>query len=165
MVEVNIAEVVAEVRAAFDRYNRAVDDNDVAVMNEMFWDSPHTVRYGRAENLYGSAEIVAYRTTRKTKIERSYPRTVITTFGRDFAITWTENVPQGFGGARPAEPNVSAHRPGLAHRRGACQQHGGGLEPEISSVRATVLVGRKKRSHFDHLRLTLGFRPTRNTCG
>ena len=84
MVEVNISEGVAEVRAAFDRYNRAVDDNDVAVMNEMFWDSPHTVRYGRAENLYGSAEIAAYRTTRKTKIERSYPRTVMTTFGRRF---------------------------------------------------------------------------------
>ena len=92
---VNISEVVAEVRAAFDRYNRAVDDNDVAVMNEMFWDSPHTVRYGRAENLYGSAEIVAYRTTRKTKIERSYPRTVITTFGRDFAIAWTETCLKG----------------------------------------------------------------------
>ena len=95
MVEINISEVVAEVRAAFDRYNRAVDDNDVAVTNEMFWDSPHTVRYGRAENLYGSAEIAAYRTTRKTKIERSYPRTVITTFGRDFAIAWTETCLKG----------------------------------------------------------------------
>lgn len=90
MLEVNISEVVTEVRAAFDRYNRAVDDNDVAVMNEMFWDSPHSVRYGRAENLYGHAEIAAYRTSRKTKIERSYPRTVVTTFGLDFAIAWTE---------------------------------------------------------------------------
>lgn len=90
MLEVNISEVVAEVRAAFDRYNRAVDYNDVEVMNEMFWDSPHTVRYGRAENLYGHAEIAAYRTIRKTNIERSYPRTVITSFGRDFAIAWTE---------------------------------------------------------------------------
>lgn len=90
MLEVNISEVVAEVRAAFDRYNRAVDENDVEVMNEMFWNSPHTVRYGRAENLYGHTEIAAYRTNRKTKIERSYPRTVITTFGRDFAIAWTE---------------------------------------------------------------------------
>jgi hypothetical protein len=90
MLDVNISEVVTEVRAAFDRYNRAVDDNDVAVLKEMFWDSPHTVRYGRAENLYSHAEIAAYRTSRKTKIERSYPRTVVTTFGRDFAIAWTE---------------------------------------------------------------------------
>jgi Protein of unknown function (DUF3225) len=95
MLEVNISEVVAEVSAAFDQYNRAVDDNDVEVMNEMFWDSPHTVRYGRAENLYGHAEIAAYRTSRKTKIERSYPRTVITTFGRDFAIAWTETCLKG----------------------------------------------------------------------
>jgi hypothetical protein len=64
-------------------------------MNEMFWDSPHTVRCGRAENLYGHAEIAAYRTTRKTKIERSYPRTLITTFGRDFAIAWTETCIKG----------------------------------------------------------------------
>ena len=164
MVEVNISEVVAEVWAAFDRYNRAVDDNDVAVMNEMFWDSPHTVRYGRAENLYGSAEIAAYRTTRKTKIERSYPRTVITTFGRDFAIAWTETClrvwPRSAGrakrGCAPTGVGASSRRMSATWRR---------LEPEISSVRATMLVGRKKRSHFDHLRLTLGFRPTRNTHG
>ena len=95
MLEVNIPEVIAEVRAAFNRYNRAVDDNDVSVMNEMFWDSPNTVRYGRAENLYGHDGIAAYRTTRKTKIERSYPRTAITTFGRDFAIAWTETCIKG----------------------------------------------------------------------
>ena len=45
---------------------------------------------GRAENLYGHADIAVYRTSRKTKIERSYPRTVITIFGHDFAIAWTE---------------------------------------------------------------------------
>ena len=95
MLEVNISEVVADVRVVFDRYNRAVDDNDVAVMNEMFWDSPHTVRYGRAENLYGHGDIAVYCTTRKTRIERSYPRTVITSFGRDFAIAWTETCNKG----------------------------------------------------------------------
>ena len=90
MLEINIPDVVAEVHAAWVRYNRAVDDNDVAVMNELFWDSPHTVRYGRTENLYGHAEIAAYRGLRKTKLERSYPRAVITTFGRDFATASTE---------------------------------------------------------------------------
>ena len=95
MLEVNIPEVVDEVRAAFERYNRAVDDNEVAVMNELFWDSPHTVRYGRAENLYGHAEIAAYRTLRKTRLDRSYPRTVITTFGRDFAFAFTETRTRG----------------------------------------------------------------------
>ena len=95
MLEINIPDVVAEVRAAWVRYNRAVDDNDVAVMNELFWDSPHTVRYGRTENLYGHAEIAAYRGLRKTKLERSYPRAVITTFGRDFGFAWTENRTKG----------------------------------------------------------------------
>jgi len=95
MLEINIPEVVAEVRAAFYRYNRAVDDNDVAVMNELFWNSPHTVRYGRAENLYGHAEIAAYRTVRKTKLDRSYPRPVITSFGRDFAFAFTETRTKG----------------------------------------------------------------------
>jgi len=95
MLEVNIPEVVAEVQAAFERYNRAVDDNDVAVMNELFWDSPHTVRYGRAENLYGHVEIAAYRAIRKTRLDRSYPRTAITTFGRDFAFAFTETRTSG----------------------------------------------------------------------
>jgi len=71
-------------RKQFEGY-QTVDDNDVAVMNELFWNSPHTVRYGRAENLYGHAEIAAYRTVRKTKLD-----TVITTFGRDFAFAFTE---------------------------------------------------------------------------
>src|SRR5215510_9242320 len=100
MLEVNIPEVIAEMRAAFDRYNRAVDDNDVAVMNEMFWDSPHTVRYGRAENLYGHAEIAAYRTMRKTNIERSYPRTVITR--PRFRDRLDRDTHQRLGRARPA---------------------------------------------------------------
>lgn len=98
MLEINIPEVVAEVRAAWERYNRAVNDNDVAVMNELFWASPHTVRYGVTENLYGHAEIAAYRTVRKNKLDRSYPRSVITTFGRDFAFAWTET--QTAGSAR-----------------------------------------------------------------
>ncbi len=90
MQEINNPDVVAEVRAAFERYNRAVNDNDAAVMNELFGASPHTVRYGPAENLYGHAAIAAYRTARKTTLDRSYPRTVITTFGRDFAFAFTE---------------------------------------------------------------------------
>ena len=98
MLKVNIPEVLEEVRAAFDRYNRAVDENDIDVMNELFWDSPHTVRYGRTENLYGHDDIAAYRTIRKTTIERSYPRTVITSFGRDFAIAWTEARIKGSAG-------------------------------------------------------------------
>jgi hypothetical protein len=86
-MELNLPDVVAEVTAAFERYERALNANDVAVLDETFWASPHTVRYGLAENLYGRDEILAFRKGRPVKdVEpRRLLRTVITTFGRDFA--------------------------------------------------------------------------------
>ena len=62
--EINLPEVVAEVQAVFDRYERALVGNDVAVLTELFWHSPHTVRYGIAENLMGWDAIVAFRQAR-----------------------------------------------------------------------------------------------------
>jgi hypothetical protein len=90
MIEINIPEVVAEVTAAWERYNRALNANDVAVMDELFWDTPLTVRYGAAENLYGHAEIAQFRGARKGPIDRMIGRAVITTFGRDFATAFCE---------------------------------------------------------------------------
>ncbi len=87
---VNIPEVVAELRAAFDRYEQALMANDVAVLDALFWDSPHTIRYGGGENLYGSAEIQAFRGARSPfGLDRDLARTVITTFGRDFGTAST----------------------------------------------------------------------------
>jgi hypothetical protein len=89
-VEINIPEIVAEVSAAFDRYEKALTSNDVAVLDGAFWDSPLTIRYGAAENLYGFAEIAAFRAARPSVgLERSIERTVITTFGRDMATACT----------------------------------------------------------------------------
>jgi len=86
-MELNIPEVLAEVTAAFERYERALNANDIAVLDESFWASPHTVRYGLAENLYGRDEILAFRKGRPVAdVEpRRLLRTAITTFGRDFA--------------------------------------------------------------------------------
>jgi hypothetical protein len=85
-MELNIPEVLAEVTAAFERYERALNANDVEVLDETFWASPHTVRYGLAENLYGRDEILTFRRGREMKdIERRLLRTIITTFGQDFA--------------------------------------------------------------------------------
>jgi hypothetical protein len=85
-MEINIPEVVAEVAAAFARYERAVVSNDVAVLDELFWRSPHTIRYGATELLYGYDEIARFRAARPgTGLARSVERQVITTFGRDFA--------------------------------------------------------------------------------
>ncbi len=89
-MEINIPEIVAEVSAAFDRYEKALTSNDVAVLDGAFWDSPLTIRYGAAENLYGFAEIAAFRAARPSVgLERSIERTVITTFGRDMATACT----------------------------------------------------------------------------
>ena len=90
MLEINIPDVVAEVTAAWLGYNRALGENDVATMNELFWASPHTVRYGFTENLYGHDEISRYRSGQTRKLDRTLGRCVITTFGRDFAYSCVE---------------------------------------------------------------------------
>ena len=90
MMDINIPDVLAEVTAAWERYNRAVNANDVAIMNELFWDAPLTVRYGAGENLYGHAEIAAFRGARlPVGLARTISRTVISTYGRDFATAST----------------------------------------------------------------------------
>ncbi len=90
MTEINLPDVVAEVDAAFRRYETALVANDAAMLSELFWDSPHTIRYGLAENLYGADEIRAFRNARPGgDLSRDLARTVITTYGRDFATAST----------------------------------------------------------------------------
>jgi hypothetical protein len=89
-MEIDIPEVVAEVTAAFRRYEAALVSNDVAVLDELFWDDPRTIRYGIAENLYGHAEIAAFRAARSPAgLARELERTVITTYGRDMGTANT----------------------------------------------------------------------------
>ncbi|QKO23884.1 oxalurate catabolism protein HpxZ [Rhodoferax sp. BAB1] len=85
-MEINRPEVLAEVRAAFARYEDALVNNKVEVLDELFWDSPHTLRYGATENLYGYDEIRAFRAGRPSVgLMRELTRTVITTYGSDYA--------------------------------------------------------------------------------
>jgi Protein of unknown function (DUF3225) len=85
-MDINLPEVVAEVTAQFMRYEKALTSNDVAVLDELFWNSPHTLRYGVGENLYGYGQIAAFRAARPAQgLEREVLRTAITTYGRDFA--------------------------------------------------------------------------------
>jgi len=89
-MEINIAAVKAEVEAAFAEYEKALISNDVETLDRLFLDSPNTIRYGATENLYGYAEIAAFRAGRPSVgLERSLERTVITTYGRDMATAWT----------------------------------------------------------------------------
>jgi hypothetical protein len=85
-MKINIPEVVAEVSTAFARYEHTVVNSDVTVLDEPFWRSPHIIRYGATELLYGYDEIARFRAARPgTGLARSVERQVITTFGRDFA--------------------------------------------------------------------------------
>ena len=89
-MQIDIPDVVAEVRAAFERYERALVTNDVATLDEIFRNDPRTMRYGQSENLYGYKEIEAFRAARPSAgLARTLSRTVITTFGRDFAMAST----------------------------------------------------------------------------
>ncbi len=91
MLEINIPEVVAEVSAAFKRYEVALTTNDVAVLDELFWNSTHTLRFGITENLYGYEQIAAFRAGRSPQgLARRIFSTVITTYGRDVATANTE---------------------------------------------------------------------------
>ncbi len=90
-MDINIPDVVAEVTAAFQRYEKALISNDIAVLDELFWQSPQTVRFGVGENLYGYDAIATFRSKRSSvNLERVLINTVITTYGRDFATVNTE---------------------------------------------------------------------------
>ena len=89
-MEIDLPEVVAEVRAAFERYEQALVGNDVATLDELFHKDARTIRYGVGENLYGYAEIAAFRSARSPAgLMRTRSRTVITTYGRDLAVAST----------------------------------------------------------------------------
>ncbi len=89
-MKIDRPEVVAEVREAFERYEKALVSNDVAVLDETFHDDPRTIRYGATEILYGFADIAAFRAARSPAgLSRTLSRTVITTYGRDFAVAST----------------------------------------------------------------------------
>jgi hypothetical protein len=89
-MKINDPQILAEVEAAFARYETALVGNDVETLTALFWKSPVTIRYGIAENLYGSEAIAAFRTARSPLgLAREISRTVITTYGDNFATAST----------------------------------------------------------------------------
>src|ERR1700688_1147616 len=89
-MDINLPAVKMEVEAAFALYETALVTNDVDTLQELFWNSPHTIRYGLSENLYGHQEISAFRAARSpVGLARTASRTVITTYGNDFATAAT----------------------------------------------------------------------------
>jgi hypothetical protein len=90
-MEINRADVLAEVTEAFERYEAAFQRNDLVVLDELFWDDPRVVRFGVAEDNYGIAEVRAFRAGQPTDdLRRTLTRTTITTFGDSAAVAFIE---------------------------------------------------------------------------
>lgn len=116
-MEIDLPEVVAEVKAAFDRYERALGDNDVATLNATFRKDPRTIRYGGTENLYGYAEIEIFSCrphaarradNLKNRDQHVRPRSR----GRFDAIPSRQYAGEG----RPADADLGSFSGRLAHR-------------------------------------------------
>ena len=89
-MDVDLPGPLAEVQAAFARYETALTTNDVATLDELFWNDALVIRYGITEVLYGAGEIAAFRAARPSVgLMRTISRTVITTFGQNFATAST----------------------------------------------------------------------------
>ena len=89
-MDIDLPDVLAEVTAQFERYEKALVSNDVAVLDELFRNDPRTLRYGIAENLYGYGAISGFRAARSpVGLMRRTDRTVITSYGRDSAVAST----------------------------------------------------------------------------
>jgi hypothetical protein len=89
-MDIDLPDVMAEVKAEFERYEKALVSNDVAVLDSIFRNDHRSIRYGGGENLYGYKEIEAFRAARSPAgLARTISKTVITTYGRDMAVAST----------------------------------------------------------------------------
>jgi hypothetical protein len=89
-MQVDLPDALAEVTEQFARYEKALVNNDVAVLGELFRDDARTLRYGVGEILYGYDAISAFRAARSPiGLGRRTDKTVITTYGRDTAVAST----------------------------------------------------------------------------
>ena len=108
--QINRPLVLAEVTAAFYRYEEALVSNDIAVLDELFWHDKRTVRLGAGENLYGIDEIRAFRAARPAAgLQRELRHTIITTFGEDYAVCSTDR----FAASPPGNTATLRDAPGL----------------------------------------------------
>ncbi|MEH1838368.1 MAG: oxalurate catabolism protein HpxZ [Nostoc sp.] len=91
MITINDPAIVAEVTDLYLKYEEALGNNNLEVMDSLFWDAPEVVRFGITENLYGSDEIRNFRQNRPSpKIERKISNLKVVTFGKDAATVTLE---------------------------------------------------------------------------
>ncbi|MFM2486173.1 oxalurate catabolism protein HpxZ [Celerinatantimonas yamalensis] len=83
---INHPDVVAKVREQVLRYEKALISNDIKELDELFWDSPYTVRLGGKENLFGYSQIQAFRQGRASRgLDRTIEQISIVAFGSEMA--------------------------------------------------------------------------------
>ena len=118
MLEVNIPQVLAELTAAFEAYERTLITNDVAGLNRLFWDSPHTLRYGTREyeRLYSHADIAEFR-LRRTRSTILVSRRPIPIFRRSSTLLTT--MPSAAGCGRTLERTGWEETPTPSATRGS----------------------------------------------
>ena len=87
MLEINLPAPLAELNHAFDVYEDALIHNKVDILDALFWNSVHTLRYGAKENLFGYAEIKAFRAARPgINLARDIVDRHIVTFGETMGV-------------------------------------------------------------------------------
>ncbi|MEP0521090.1 MAG: oxalurate catabolism protein HpxZ [Hyphomicrobiales bacterium] len=85
-IEVNVPAVHFALNEALELYETALISNDVATLDNLFWTSEETVRFGATEVLFGHNEILEFRNSRPPKgLDRTVEKTAVTTFGTRFA--------------------------------------------------------------------------------
>ena len=93
---INDPTAMAQLTQAFAEYEQALVTNDIATLDKLFWTSPHTLRYGVAENLYGFDAIQAFRNGRPAlNLARTVTRSALTTFGADYGVANIEFIRAG----------------------------------------------------------------------
>ena len=98
-MNVNIPEIVEEVKTAFMSYEKAITENDVEMINHLFWNDAKTLRYGPNGTLVSHEALSAFRRNRVTDgVRRVLKNTSIVTFGRDYAVANTEADDENFSG-------------------------------------------------------------------
>jgi hypothetical protein len=105
--EVNLPDVLAELRELYPRYEQALVTNDVDTLVGMFWASPEVMRFGVTENLYGEKELEAFRKARPaSNLARTVTRLEIVSFGQDFAsitLEFERETPRGLVRGRQSQ--------------------------------------------------------------
>jgi hypothetical protein len=90
-MEINHPETHTLLRDLALQYEEALTGNDVETLTAMFWNSPHVMRFGVTENLYGADELEAFRRSRPSVgLARRVVRLDIVCFGDSFGSVTLE---------------------------------------------------------------------------